>query len=166
MPKSGHVDIGRRGLNMKNGTLIYAAVALAATSLATPALAEWRGTAKAVSATPQCAAGGTVTAGSYFNARFNPPLLFGQPNATRYRFFDKYWAFGIRASGALGAALEPVEFGGVGYTIPTGRTGRTVSQTPAVIAATTPQVTTRILINNFDEVAGCTVVFDFSGFLR
>jgi hypothetical protein len=153
------------GEKMNNGVFVAVLAATVANAFATPALADWRGTAKMISSSAACN-GKTATTGTQTNARYIHPLLFGRPDQTRYEFFDKFWAFGFRAAGSLGAVAEPVQWGGIGWFITTPVTARTISQSPATILATTQQVTMRIEINNFDEVIGCKVTFLVTAILK
>jgi hypothetical protein len=147
-----------------------AAALVFGTLAASPALAEWRGSAVVRTHTAPCVTGGTYTTGAIVNARYRLPNLLGNGPDTRLTFYDRYYGFAVKRVGALSGAFLPATGTGFGsggafiWSKPT--LVRVVSRVPAAVVATTPFVNMQIQITNFDEILGCTVTIDLSLFKR
>lgn len=147
-----------------------AAALVFGTLAASPALAEWRGSAVVRTHTAACATGGTFTTGAIVNARYRLPNLLGNGPETRLTFYDRYYGFAVKRVGIFSAAFVPAVGTGFGsggaFQWARTPTVRMVSRTPAAVIATTPFVNLQVQITNFDEIAGCTVTIDLSLFKR
>jgi hypothetical protein len=142
---------------------LAALTVLAGLAAAAPAQAEWRGSAVATAHTPQCTAAGNPITGGIFNARLRLPNILGNPNETRLTFFDKYWSFGIRRSGALSSSFATATGFGIGSTggiwTPNPQVRR-LSLSPSSVTASTLFINMIVQINNFDWTPNCMVTFN------
>jgi len=126
---------------------------------------QYRGNVCIVATTPACAPAGWAVS-NCGNARFVPPNWAGGPNTTRLSIFWNYFAQNYTATGSLvGAALRPVQSGGIGnsFSSHARSTARITAQAPAAPTNATVFLSHTMIVTRFDDVPGCNVTLRFQG---
>jgi hypothetical protein len=152
---------------MKKTALSAVALLLASGAAWAASGLEFIGEINIQSASAACTRASEVGVNDIYRFRYNPPGLGGSYAGTRFTLFDEGGAqnYDYPSGSLVGTTFQTVKGAGIyrsAYTWTTSKM-RFTKQTPATLALTTKTVILTGDIQNFDDVAGCTVHFTGAG---
>lgn len=145
-----------------------AAVLLASVATASATTVEWRGVAVVTATTAAC--GTDYSVGNAIPMRYRPSGLLDNGSYTRFAFHQTFYAQSYPISGRFPLkTFAAVDAGGVGSgwgSFATKANFKMMSIVPATYTEKTPSLAFVGVIQNFGDLAGCTVAFRASAALK